>query len=303
MPTTYTPLRYPGGKAKLGPFLADVLRHNHLTDGTYAEPYAGGAGAALFLLLRGYVRKIHINDIDPAVAAFWRAVTRHTNKFVRAIETAPLTIAEWKHQRSIYREATAGFELGFAFFYLNRTNRSGIMNAGVIGGQKQKGRWLINARFNRDELTARVRAIGAQKRLISISQVDALSFVSELDDHFTRGERSFLYLDPPYFNKGQDLYTNWYSREDHAAIARTLSRLRTPWLLTYDDCDEIRSLYADFHVRESELSYSAREVRRGKELVVFGPGLRTPTTVREATRHEPGFQLGRRVAPYRKGID
>lgn len=289
MPPTYTPLRYPGGKAKFGPFVADVLRTNRLTDCTFAEPYAGGGGAALFLLFRGYAKRIRLNDIDPAITSFWNAVLSKTEAFARAIETTPLTVAEWDRQRAIYVAGRRGFSLGFAFFYLNRTNRSGIMNGGIIGGRAQQGEWLIDARFNRTDLADRVRAIGAMRRSISVTNNDALDFLA---DTATEGVgRQLVYLDPPYYAKGRELYTNFYTPEDHRLIAERMREFPLPWLMTYDDCEEIRSLYRKFRVRESTLSYSAREVRRGREVVILAPRLRVPPTPEQPTRGRRGFEI------------
>ena len=288
MPANYTPLRYPGGKSKLGPYLSDVVRSNRLVDGTYAEPYAGGAGAGLFLLLRGYASRLQLNDIDRGVVAFWRSVLTHTERFARAIETVPLTVPEWDAQKETLRSAKSGFDLGFAFFYLNRTNRSGIMNAGVIGGRDQLGAWGMDARFNRAELASRVRAIGSMKRSISVTRLDALAFLGQLADD--ADPRRLVYLDPPYYEKGQDLYPNYYTAEDHEQIARRLRAFRQPWLLTYDDCPEIRALYRRSPLLESELSYSAREIRRGREVLVFGGGLR-PVRSSKAASGRKGFAV------------
>lgn len=289
MPSTYTPLRYPGGKAKLGPFLADLLQRNRLTDGAYAEPYAGGAGAALFLLFRGFASRVHLNDIDPSLTSFWSAVLNHTERFAKLIETVPLTVSEWGHQREIYLKKRRGFDLGFAFFYLNRTNRSGIMNGGIIGGREQRGPWLMDARFNRVDLADRIRAVGRMRRYISVDQSDALDFLDGVEKDF--GRKSIVYLDPPYFGKGRELYTNFYTADDHAAIARRVGALKIPWVMTYDDCPEIRKLYARRVVRESTLSYSAREVRRGRELVICGPNVRLPLSKARISRSGAGFEL------------
>jgi len=289
MPTAYTPLRYPGGKAKLGPFLSDFLKINRLADYTYAEPYAGGAGAALHLLFRGYAGRILLNDIDIGVVSFWRAVLNRNEEFARQVERVPLTIAEWDNQREIYRSKTRGFDLGFAFFYLNRTNRSGIMNGGVIGGRAQKSEWNIDARFNRTDLADRIRAIGRLRRAISVSQDDALEFLGNLPSSLRTP--AVVYLDPPYYVKGQDLYTNFYTPSDHGRIAEHLRSFELPWLMTYDDCEPVRQLYKGFCIRESSLSYSAREVRRGRELVILGPGLRIPEARRAEKRHGSGFEL------------
>jgi DNA adenine methylase len=286
--SSYTPLRYPGGKTKLGPYLAAVFRANRLIDAAYAEPYAGGAGAGLHLLFRGYATRLQLNDIDRGVVSFWRAVLAHTERFAKAIERVPLTVKEWDRQKVIVRSERMGFELGFAFFYLNRTNRSGIMTGGIIGGREQRGEYLIDARFNRADLAARVRAIGSMKRNISVTHLDALDFIDVLADDSNR--KRLMYLDPPYYVKGRELYPNFYSHSDHAAIALRLRTFGQPWMMTYDDCNEIRKLYKSSTVLESELSYSAREVRRGREVVVFGGGLE-PALLKGPARQRKGFTI------------
>jgi DNA adenine methylase len=287
----YTPLRYPGGKAKLGRFLADVVRVNCLVDGSYVEPYAGGAGAALFLLFRGFVSSVHLNDLDRPVAAFWRAVTGPRNEaFARAIETVPLTVKEWDHQRAIYvARVGRGFDLGFAMFYLNRTNRSGIMNGGIIGGRRQTGPWRIDARFSRADLAARVRMIGRMRHRISVSCADAMDLLDDVTR--SRYRKSLVYLDPPYFKMGRELYRNFYGPEDHERIATRVKRLTLPWVLTYDDCRDIRRLYRGCRVYASEVSYSARDVRRGSEVVIIPRNLVLPPRPARPPRHLPGFTL------------
>lgn len=292
MPSTYTPLRYPGGKSKLGRFLGAVFAQNKLVDGWYAEPYAGGAGAGLYLLFRGYASRFILNDVDRAVVSFWRAILQHNEKFARRIETIPLSVNEWDRQKAAYSSEAMGFDLGFAFFYLNRTNRSGIMNGGIIGGRGQHGPWGIDARFNRLELAARVRAIAQYRRAISVKRLDALDFLTSLES-IARGKRILVCLDPPYFGKGRDLYTNYYTAEDHAAIAARVRTLRLPWVLTYDDCPEIRNLYRRSRMYESEVTYSAREASRGRELLMLGPRLRLPAMLLSQCRsgRNPGFEL------------
>lgn len=274
----------PGGKSKLGRFVSELFKANGLVDGTYAEAYAGGAGAAIHLLIRGYAKRIALNDINHGVVAFWRAVLNHNEKFAQSIEKVPLTVKEWDRQKAIYSSEWRGFDFGFAFFYLNRTNRSGIMNAGVIGGRKQTGNYLIDARFNRQELAERVRTLGRFRHAISITRSDALEFVDEMTEAKVR--KLLFYFDPPYFGKGRALYTDFYTAEDHASISARVRRLAQPWLMTYDDCPQIRTLYRGCRMMESELSYSARDVRRGRELVMVSKGLRVPHV--ETTR---GFEI------------
>lgn len=269
-------------------FLATVMRVNRFVGHAYAEPFAGGAGAGLSLLYEGWASHFFLNDIDRGVVSFWRAAIGGSEAFAQRIENVPLTVREWEYQRAVYREASMGADLGFATFYLNRTNRSGIMNGGVIGGKDQRGPYKIDARFNRADLAKRVRTLGRFRRQITVSRLDAVEFLSSLG---TKAP-TFTYLDPPYYVKGQDLYMNFYSPDDHAEIATQLSGFKQPWIMTYDACEEIRALYRQRTVRASELSYSAREVRRGDELVIFGPRVRPPAPHQlPSGARTRGFQL------------
>ena len=147
----YSPLRYPGGKSKLAPFVSLAIKKANLQNPVYIEPFAGGAGTALELLFNGIVDEIVINDYDKAIYSMWRAILTNTRKFIYFIENTPLNDVEWRKQKKIYTTQNKKYsiELGFATFYLNRTNRSGILSAGPIGGHNQTGNYLIDARFNK----------------------------------------------------------------------------------------------------------------------------------------------------------
>ena|SRR5712691_2974003 len=274
-----TPLRYPGGKAHLSRFFADLVRVNGLSDGAYVEPYAGGAGVGVSLLLGEYVDSVWINDLDPAVWAFWHSVIHADGELRRRIETTPLSLPERARQKAIYRRGLeAGvLPLGFAFFYLNRTNRSGILDGGVIGGKKQKGEWKIDARFNREELSDRVRRIARYGSRIHIYNEDALIFLQTVLEGLPR--RALIYLDPPYYDKGRHLYANYYTPDDHRTIATAVKRLTRPWVVSYDDRYQTRRLYAGYPSRRYGLSYSAREKRQGAEVMFFARGVAVPRSL------------------------
>lgn len=274
-----TPLRYPGGKAQLAGFFGEIVELNGLSDGVYVEPFAGGAGVGIALLLGEYVDSILINDIDPAVFAFWKSVVDHNAELCELVSSAPLTVEEWKRQRSIYGEGTrvGHLALGFAMFYLNRTNRSGILNGGIIGGKSQKGAWKIDARFNRDDLVMRIRRIGRYRSRIHVSKDDAVKFLRKIQKSLPR--RALLYLDPPYYEKGQHLYTNYYRHDDHLEIASVLRDTDRAWVVSYDDHGEIRKLYKNFRHSRYALGYSARERRQGSEVMFFSPDLQTPRSL------------------------
>ncbi len=276
--THASPLRYPGGKAKLTPFFKRLLEVNHLCDGHYAEPYAGGSGLALSLLYAEYVRYIHINDLDRAVYAFWHSVLTRTDDFCRLIEKRPLSPKEWRRQRSIVESKDSAdlFELGFAAFYLNRTSRSGIIaSGGMIGGNKQRGKWKLDARFNREALVERVRRVASYKSRISLTRYDALDFLGAMAAGLP--DNSLTYCDPPYFVKGQRrLYADFYKADDHAAVADTLASFPHRWVVSYDFAPEIMTLYQNYGCFVYDLRYTAQDRYNGAEAIFFSPDVSMP---------------------------
>jgi len=273
-----TPLRYPGGKAKLAGFIAQLLDKNNLLGGTYVEPYAGGASVALGLLVRGHVSRVHINDIDPSIYAFWHSVLRQPEELCRLIRDRRVTVAEWKRQREVQRSPDGRdlLTLGFSTFFLNRTNRSGIIHSGgLIGGLSQKGKWKLNARYNKMELVSRIQRIALLAGRISLCQEDAATFLRQLLPQLP--STSFVYLDPPYYVKGtRRLYANFYGHKDHASIATLIGKARVPWLVSYDDRPEIRRLYRKFRSARYRLSYTAHDRYDGREVLFSSAGLLLP---------------------------
>ncbi len=269
---TLSPLRYPGGKAALAGLFADVIAHLEMSKPRYVEPYAGGAGAGVALLRQGIIDHLVVNDIDPSVHAFWRAVVEHNDQFVAMVRSVPLSIAEWTRQREIYRARRESdvLGLGFAFFYLNRTNRSGVLNAGVIGGQAQSGRYRIDARFNRDTLAERLEAIGALADQITVLDLDGRSVIQR----YGGDSSTLMYIDPPYFRAGSDLYLNAFDGRDHKALSEIVDTVdKAHWLMTYDLAPLIERLYASHFQCRLEISYSAHHPGRAEELVVASPAV------------------------------
>ena len=281
MAKAVSPLRYPGGKACLLELTADILRLNRLDLGHYAEPFAGGCGLALSLLYGGYVAEIHINDLDPAVHAFWYCVLNETEDFVRRIQAAEMTILEWERQREIHRaqDVTNLLELGFSAFYLNRTNRSGIIKGGgVIGGLDQGGNYKMDCRFNVEDLIRRIKRMRRYSDRIHLSNLDAIPFMRQCN---TLPDRSMLFIDPPYYKKGPGLYTSFYKPTDHAVLSQTVLSLSVPWVVTYDDTPPIRNLYRDRRQFSFDVNYTLQEKRIGTELLIASKGLRLPSETRD----------------------
>jgi len=265
-----TPLRYPGGKARLGPWIAWLMRHNEISGGTYVEAYAGGAGAAMYLLLNRYVDKIIINDLDPSINKFWKACLYQSDDFIKLVKSTPVTLKEREKQLKILsnHQSESTLKLGFATFFLNRVNRSGILSGGVIGGLEQKGNYKIDARFNKSGLIQRIEKLARFKERITVHSEDALDFLDIVEKDLE--PNSLIYLDPPYYNKASQLYRNFYKPEDHELVAKRINSIKTPWIVTYDNCPEIRALYHENSSCEFSLTYSTNKDRPlATELLIY----------------------------------
>lgn len=276
-----SPLRYPGGKQILSRVLSTLISINGREGDIYAEPYAGGCGAGLHLLFSERISTLMINDADRSIYAFWSAILFKTKAFLEMLRDAPLSVDEWQKQRDIYLSGRhqSSLRLGFSSFYLNRCNRSGIIaNGGLIGGRDQRGKWKLDARFNKKGLRERIERIAMYRERILVSNLDALEFLSTRACNRNVADRVFVYLDPPYFVKGSQLYLDYYDASDHVTLAKYLRR-KPPflWVMSYDNVSPIHDLYKQYRKFPFNLSYSARERRIGKELLVVDPKLSIPS--------------------------
>lgn len=263
----YSPLRYPGGKNCIFPFISSLFYENQLIGGQYAEPYAGGSGLALRLLFEGYVEHIHINDLDKSIYAFWKTIIEKPDEFCRWIEDIEVSIENWKKYKKIQQQSdqVTVFELAQSTFFLNRTNVSGIIKGGVIGGIEQKGKYKIDVRFNKRDLILRIQKIASVKNRISVTNFDGVHFIKQLDK---KKEEIFIYLDPPYIQKGANLYMNFYSKADHKKLSEMIHHLKKKWIISYDNHEFIFNLYSEKRKIVHKLSQSASN-RIGDELFIF----------------------------------
>ena len=271
-----SPLRYPGGKSRLAPYITQLIRCQDKRPTSYAEPFAGGAGAALKLLTNETVKTIHINDLSSGIAAFWRSVFNSNKEFIAKVRETPITMDEWYKQRDIFRNPDKydDITLGFATFFLNRCNRSGILTAGPIGGLKQAGKWKIDARFNRSNLAEKIIFIGKYSKRVSVTQLDAKEFMGSVEPE---GENVFFYVDPPYIVQGEQLYLNSLTYQNHIELAEYLHGVSAPWILTYDVVDQVTDdLYKGLRVAEFDISHTAQKQHIGSEYIVYGDNVKVP---------------------------
>jgi DNA adenine methylase len=280
----YSPLRYPGGKGKISQIFKQIIKDNLLCDGTYIELYAGGASVALALLLNEYVSKIIINDLDDSIYSFWHSVLYDTEKLCQLIKDSPINIDCWDKQKyiQINKEKFDKIDTAFSTLFLNRTNFSGVLKGGIIGGRSQTGKWKIDARFNKETLINRIERIALYKDRIVLSNEDAIKLLKKYKNRTMK--KTILYLDPPYYIKGKDLYLNYYNDQDHENIADTIKKIDGKWVITYDRVPFIKKLYKSFRQIEYSINYSVGNASVGNEIFIFSNNMFIPDNLLEKKR-------------------
>jgi len=267
MSVAHSPLRYPGGKNCIFPFVSSLIAENGLVGCTYIEPYAGGAGLALRLLFEEFAEKIIINDLDPLVYAFWTVCIGQPDRLINWIEKTAVSVATWKRCKATIRSGNLedDFDLATSFFFLNRTNVSGVLSGGIIGGLHQTGNYKIDARFNKVELIRKIEKIARFSNRIQVSNLDGVELI---ESYPAKKNGTFIYLDPPYYEKGSNLYLNAFKEADHEHLSKYVSTLSTPWLLSYDNHSFITNLYKPFEKRAYKLQHSTSN-KIGDEVLIF----------------------------------
>ncbi|WP_237037413.1 DNA adenine methylase [Mediannikoviicoccus vaginalis] len=272
MPRTYSPLRYPGGKTQLSRFVMQLLELNKLDDIVYTEPFAGGFGAGLELLFKNKVKSVIINDYDIAIYSIWYAILNETERFINDINNIKITIQEWEIQKDkynkLFEEKKYSYDLALATYFLNRTNRSGIITGGPIGGKNQKSNYKLDCRFNKDDLIKKILKIKEYKEKIQLYNLESNDFIEKIILKYNPDD-IFVFFDPPYYEQGKNLYTNFFKHDNHVKLQKKIKCLTEYyWIMTYDNKQEIRNIYQDYKKYLYSINYYAANVRKAKEILI-----------------------------------
>lgn len=268
-----SPLRYPGGKGRLYKEVKQIMQEGNLLARTYVEPFAGGFGIGIRLLTNHDIERIIINDADRHIYAFWYCVFRDTQNLINLIRNTDISLEVWDRQKQIYNDDKATLlEQGFSAFFLNRTNYSGVLSGGPIGGRKQESKYTLGCRYNREELAKRIEELGRYRDQVEVYNYDAFDFIKTVV--LNRIDELFVNFDPPYVQKGPILYRNYFTEKDHRALATYIQQkmATAQWIMTYDDCDFIRQLYAEYNPEQLNLTHFAGRAKIGKELLIIHIG-------------------------------
>jgi len=275
MKNTLSPLRYPGGKTKLYEYTKKLIEKNNLVGCTYCEPFAGGCGLAIQLLHDGIVKKLILNDIDKYIYALWTTILNNSNELIKKIENTPINIEQWHIQKEIQKNPNNYdlIDIAFSTLFLNRTNRSGILSAGPIGGYSQKGNYKIDCRFNKSSVIKKIDLISSYRKKIRFKNNDALKFISYLEKT-SINDKKFVFLDPPYFNKGPELYLNFYRTEDHKSLCKRIKKTNLNWIVTYDNIQEIKEIYSNIDYMNYDIRYELQQKKTGQEIMFFSSNIK-----------------------------
>ena len=242
-----SPFRYPGGKSKLLPQIMSELKDLENLSENFTDVFVGSASVSLEVAETFPDTRIQMNDKDPRIAAFWKVTCSDgVDELIEKIDVDP-TWNLFTDTQSM--KCTTDLDLAFQGIFLNRTAYNGILSAGPIGGWDQSGKYKIDSHYNIKKLKEKI--LYCNRLLADRTIVTCEDFRTVLS---TSGEKTAIYLDPPYIMKGNGLYGFDMSNQDHHALAAILQG-HDNWLLSYDDCALSRNLYASEIISEIPARY------------------------------------------------
>jgi DNA adenine methylase len=197
--------------------------------------------------------ELRANDLNPGIYAFWSCIidSKRMGDLCRKLHIKPTVDLFYSIKAE---KPTSLVDLAFQTLFLNRCSFSGLGRK-PIGGDKQTSRWAVDCRYRPEILENSIQK--AHKLLQGRTRVTNLPIL----DFLARLDGASIYLDPPYYHQGKHLYPTQMSIQEHETLARMLKKRRR-WVLSYDDCSEVRALYSAFQVVSTSVRYSVTGRKR-----------------------------------------
>ncbi len=279
--------RYPGGKKKLVSQIAGRIRCYYdekmcWNRVEYVEPFAGSLSVGLTLLNYKIIKNVCINDKDPGISALWTSVLRYPEKLCEYISYfSPTTEAFYNYKKyfgdikSVSKEEKKAtricVEIGFRKLALHQMSYSGlgVKAGGPIGGKTQNSNYKIGCRWNPKLLKKNINKYHnlLVKTILRYKKCSSYGWLKILNDC----KDSFIYLDPPYYEKGSELYQFSFSEYNHKKLSEVLKKIKYPWLLSYDYADEIKELYSWGKWVEIDNTCTINGPNKKTELLITSP--------------------------------
>lgn len=243
-----SPLRYPGGKTR-GVEL--ITKYFPEKPGAMLSPFFGGGSIELFIAAKGV--KVFGYDVFSPLVEFWQCLTQQPNELADEVEKFyPLAKEKFYLLQKTQTNFTTKLQRAAVYYVLNRSSFSGATLSGGMSPQ--------HPRFTQSSIQ---RLRDHYNPNIKVAQAD---FKTSLQKH----PSLFTYLDPPYLISSS-LYGkkgNAHKDFDHTGLA-TLLKTRENWILSYNDCEEIRALYKGCKIVMPKWKYGMSNNKSSKEILIF----------------------------------
>ncbi len=259
-----SPLRYPGGKNRAVNFISQYIPSDF---DSFREPFVGGGSVFIHTKQRYPDRQFWINDLYSLLHVFWSELQNNAEQVIAQVEAWRRDFSNGVELYRFLNENIDSFDpiqQAAAFFTYNRITFSGTTLSGGFS----------NAAFEKRFTDSSISRLSAVVPLLGDIQITNFDYADVVN---APGENVFIFLDPPYYSATKSaLYGtngNMHKSFDHERFAQTMRNCNHRWLITYDDCPYIRSLFDFAYITPWVQSYGMKNIggnsnQNGSELLI-----------------------------------
>lgn len=156
----------------------------------------------------------------------------------------------------------------------------GTVAGGPMGGLSQNSDYKVDCRWSPNYIKSKIKKyhkLLSQKniRYQTCSDYDWTSILADCNrfSEENKDYKCFIYLDPPYYEKGPEPYQFYFTEQEHEVLSKCLKEVKHPWLLSYDNVKEIRDFYSWANIKEVKINYTINKSRNNTELLISNTDL------------------------------